>query len=64
MKTIIISLTAILSCATAGAETWSLDSCINYAVSHNLTVKSRELSTVSGELDITEAKDRFLPTLA
>ncbi|MDE6651998.1 MAG: TolC family protein [Paramuribaculum sp.] len=64
MKTIILSLTAILSAATAAAETWSLDSCINYAVSHNLTVKSRELSTVSGELDITEAKDRFLPTLA
>lgn len=64
MKSIIISLTAILTCATAGAETWSLDSCISYAVSHNLTVKSRELSAVSGELDITEAKDRFLPSLS
>lgn len=46
------------------AQTWTLDSCINYAVSHNLTVKSRELSAVSGELDIIEAKDRFLPTVA
>ncbi|MDE5822036.1 MAG: TolC family protein [Paramuribaculum sp.] len=64
MKSIIISLTAIISCVTAGAETWSLDSCISYAVSHNLTVKSRELSAVSGELDITEAKDRFLPSLS
>lgn len=64
MKSIIISLTAILTCATAGAETWSLDSCISYAVGHNLTVKSRELCAVSGELDITEAKDRFLPSLS
>lgn len=46
------------------AQTWTLDSCINYAVSYNLTVKSRELSAVSGELDIIEAKDRFLPTVA
>ena len=64
MKSIFISLTTIISCVTAGAETWSLDSCISYAVSHNLTVKSRELSAVSGELDITEAKDRFLPSLS
>lgn len=43
------------------AEGWSLDSCISYAVSHNLTVKARELNVVTANLDITEAKDRFLP---
>lgn len=64
MKKIIISLTVALCGASAGAETWSLDSCISYAVSHNLTVKNRELSAMSGELDITEAKDRFLPNVA
>lgn len=43
---------------------WSLDSCINYALIHNLTVKERQLSGTSAELDITEAKNAFLPTLS
>lgn len=45
------------------AESWSLDSCISYAISHNLTVKARELNVKSGELDISEAKDQFLPNI-
>lgn len=64
MKKIIISLAVLLSAPVAFSQPWSLDSCITYAVNHNLTVKSRELSTVSGELDIIEAKDRFLPNVA
>lgn len=55
---------ALVAASSAVAQTWSLDSCISYAVRHNLTVKSRELSAMSGELDITEAKDRFLPTVS
>lgn len=47
--------------ATAHAETWTLDSCINYAIENNLTVKSRELQLKSGQLDITAAQDRYLP---
>ena len=46
------------------SESWSLDSCISYAIRHNITVKSRELNVVSGDLDITEAKDRFLPNVS
>ena len=45
------------------AESWSLDSCISYAISHNLTVKSRELNVKTAELDIIEAKDQFLPNV-
>lgn len=45
------------------SEAWSLDSCISYALNHNLTVKSRQLNVVSGDLDITEAKDNFLPNV-
>ena len=52
---------ALATAMTAGAETWSLDSCISYSIAHNLTVKSREISAEQGELGITEAKDRFLP---
>ena len=45
------------------AQPWSLDSCISYAINHNITVKNHELNVVSGDLDITEAKDNFLPNV-
>lgn len=48
----------------AKAESWSLDSCVNYAVSHNLTVKAQQLNITNGELAVTEAKDRYLPSLS
>ncbi|MCH5320027.1 MAG: TolC family protein [Paramuribaculum sp.] len=54
----------LLSATSANAESWSLDSCITYAIDHNLTVKSNQLNMISGELDITEAKDRFLPSVS
>lgn len=53
----------IASPATASAEAWSLDSCISYAISHNINVLQRELQIREGEQGIIEAKDRFLPTL-
>lgn len=43
------------------AEKWSLDSCINYAVSHNISVKNAMVDRYSAELGVTEAKDAFLP---
>lgn len=50
--------------AAAASEPWSLDSCITYALDHNLTVRSRMIDRESGELAVTEAKDRFLPQLS
>lgn len=59
-KSILTAIT-LATALTAGAETWSIDSCISYAIAHNLTVKSRQISAEQGELGVTEAKDRFLP---
>lgn len=61
-----LTICALLSTAfpMVANEAWSLDSCISYAISHNITVKSRELNVVSGDLDITDAKDRFLPNVS
>lgn len=59
----IITVALIASPATASAEAWSLDSCISYAISHNINVLQRELQIREGEQGIIEAKDRFLPTL-
>jgi len=62
-KGIIVAAIAATTLSTAHAGIWTLDSCITYATTHNLTVLSRDLQRESAELDITEAKDRFLPTL-
>ena len=40
---------------------WSLDSCINYALTRNLTIKQRELEKISGDISINEARNGFLP---
>lgn len=48
----------------ASAEVWTLDDCIDYAVEHNLTVARQRVSEQSGQLDITEARDAYLPTLS
>ncbi|MCM1356323.1 MAG: TolC family protein [Staphylococcus sp.] len=65
MKRIIIPLLLAFGLAeSAGAEAWSLDSCINYALDHNLNIRSAEISRMQGELSVTEAKDGFLPILS
>ena len=64
-KTVITCVaTAIMATTALEAQTkWSLDSCINYAIEHNLTVAARQLDRLSGDYDITGARDRFLPNL-
>ncbi len=58
------ALIAVLTVSpTIAAEPWSLDSCISYAVSHNLTVKSRDISLKIARQDAIDALDRFLPTV-
>lgn len=65
MKTYIIALMAVLTaCGCCLAETWTLDRCIAYALDNNLTVKTRQADIMSGELEVTAAKDRHLPNLS
>ncbi len=65
MKTCISAIACILvASSSVVASPWSLDSCITYALEHNITVKSRELEIKSGELDVTAARDRHLPNLS
>lgn len=42
---------------------WSLDSCINYAISQNLTVKERMINKMQGDLAIDEARSGFYPSV-
>ena len=61
LSAIIISLAATVA---ASAQGWTLDDCVDYAIEHNIDVKQRILSARQGELQVTEAKDRFLPELS
>ncbi|MDE6488128.1 MAG: TolC family protein, partial [Paramuribaculum sp.] len=59
---IVVPLMAgVVLSALAEGEKWSLDSCINYAINHNISVRNSKNDRYSAELGVTEAKDAFLP---
>lgn len=59
-KTVLAALALVCGVA-ANAGTWTLEKCIDYALTNNLTVRSRALEVRNAELDVTAAKDAFLP---
>ncbi len=66
-RLLIIAVTAVATLATsapADAQQWSLDSCISYALNHNIEVRQRILATRQGELAVREAKDAALPRVS
>ena len=61
MKKIIASFIILLTAGVASAQTkWSLDSCINYAISHSITVKNAEVQKDLAEISVTEERRRLL----
>lgn len=63
-RVLIIAVTAaatLAASAPADAQQWSLDSCISYALDHNIEVRQRILAARQGELAVREAKDAALP---
>lgn len=66
-RLLIIAVTAVATLATsapADAQQWSLDSCISYALNHNIEVRQRILAARQGELAVREAKDAALPRVS
>ena len=61
---IIAAAIAAATAVNAGAYTWSLDSCIAYAHANNISVRQRQVEKLNAEYGVTEAKDRFLPTVS
>lgn len=67
MKKILITLVAVLAFLpldSFGESLWSLDSCVNYALLHNVEVRQRINAARQGELAVREAKDRVLPNVS
>ncbi|MDE7089747.1 MAG: TolC family protein, partial [Prevotella sp.] len=63
LKSLSLTAIAFASAICASAMPWSLDSCINYALEHNIQIKRQALNRHNAELSVTEAKDAYLPQL-
>ena len=50
--------------AANGQDAWTLRQCVDYALENNLTVKNTRLQVDQARLDVTSAKDAFLPSLS
>ena len=56
----------LLSCgalASTGRQ-WTLKDCIDYALEHNISVKTARLSVLSAEEDVKEARAKLFPSLS
>ena len=43
---------------------WNLQTCIDYALQHNITLKRNRISAESAEVDVKTAKAAFFPSLS
>lgn len=61
-------ITALSFCGIVGnchaEEVWSLQRCVDYALENNLTIKNSRIQVDQSELDVTSAKDAFLPSVS
>lgn len=51
-------------CSSQVENAWSLDDCIDYALSHNVNMKRQELTNDVALLDVEEAKWSFAPSFS
>jgi outer membrane protein len=58
----VASLAALIGLTTF-AETWSYKDCLDYALSHNISLEKLRLSEVTGEYDLEAAEATWYPTL-
>jgi len=59
----LLFVAALSGTQMVSAETWSLEQCVEYAVTNNFSVRNSLLNITDGEQSVIEAKDRFLPSI-
>lgn len=60
----LLFLSAFLIAFSAGAQTgWDLQQCINYALTHNLTLRQQGVTNEINKNNVTQSKAQVLPTL-
>ena len=47
----------------AQQKTWTLEECVNYALTHNVSVRNTEMDVALAEITKKEAKGNFLPSI-
>ncbi len=57
-------LPSILPASVQTDSCWTLKSCIDYALQHNIQLQKARLSSQSAEVDVKEARAGLLPTLS
>lgn len=60
---IITTLLIVCMAPVAGAETWSYGDCVDYARSHNISLRKSILSEETSSINLDEAKAQWQPTL-
>lgn len=66
-KQVIMAVAMLLSAGPSLAVTdgrWTLKDCIDYALEHNITVKTGRLAVLSAEEDVKGAKAKLFPSLS
>ncbi|MBR6245927.1 MAG: TolC family protein [Bacteroidales bacterium] len=63
MRRVFTLLLSILPLA-AGAQEWTLQQCIDYALEHNITVRQGSISVQQGEIDLNTAQMSRLPAVS
>ena len=51
-----ILLALALALAAAGAQSWTLQQCIDHAKLQNISIKQQRVSVAQAELDVSDAK--------
>ncbi|WP_046755140.1 TolC family protein [Kordia jejudonensis] len=66
MKKIVIYILLIAGTATTvnAQKQWTLKECVEYALENNIAIKQAQLDRQSGEIDKSDAKGAFLPTIS
>jgi len=65
MKKVLIYILLITGSITAvnAQKQWTLKECVNYALENNIAIKQAQLDRQNSELDKSDAKGAFLPTI-
>lgn len=53
-----------LSVPVASGRDWTLEECIDYAIEHNIEVKLQTQNVRTGELQVAESRNTFLPNIS
>lgn len=66
MKASVIATLSLIACAATihAQQAWTLEQCIDYAIDHNITVKSRRADVEAQQISVASARSGYLPQVS